>query len=89
MSLLEEIQKGLDENDTWWAWNGSVKTLEDEVIDERRWYNVRRQVISRGDELVAVEFCVGSTEMQEDTDLNGEAYVVRPVEVTVTKYVKV
>lgn len=89
MDLLEKIQEGLTSEDTWWCWNGSVKTLEDEIISEHRWYDRRRQVIEGDGQLVAVEFNVGSTEMQEDTELEGEAYVVRPVEVTVVRYERV
>lgn len=87
-TLIEDIQEGIDNEDPFWRWTKGIEILEDEIIDERRWYVVRRQVLRRDGELVAVEFCEGSTETQ-DTELNGEVYAVQPVEVTVTRYEKV
>ena len=42
--------------------------LEDEIIDTRRWHVRHRVVLQRGDETVAVEYNVGATEYQDDTE---------------------
>lgn len=89
MSFLDEVREGLESEDTFWRWTKGIDILDDDIIDERRWYSRRRQVIRQGDELVGVEFNEGATEYQEDTELEGEAYEVRHVEVTVTKYERV
>lgn len=89
MSLLDEVNEGLRNDEGFWQWRTGFEILEDQIIDERRWHVRRRQVVSKGDELVAVEFNEGATEYQDDTPMGGEAYEVKPVEVTVTKYERI
>jgi len=91
MSLLDEIVQDHEDDPGSFLWSGYT-VLENEIIDERRWYNRRRAVLIRvgeGDEYVTVEYNEGNSELQEDTDYVAEFYEVRPVPVTVTKFERV
>lgn len=88
MSLLEEINGMLEQDSLDFLYLKSYNVLEDEIIDEGRWDLRHRAVITNGAEHVAVEYSVGATEYQDDTEINGEAYEVYPKQVVVLKYVK-
>lgn len=95
MSLLEELQavepgyNGVtpyivqDESDV------ECELVSDEYMGSGRWSEHWTAVFKRDDEYVALDYEVPATEYQEGGDFEHEWYVVRPVEVTVTKYERV
>jgi hypothetical protein len=94
MTLFDEL------NAVEGGWNGvnrwtvedevdNVECVSDEFVSERRWTTLHTAVFKRGDEYVALDYESPATEMHEGGDFDHEFYVVRPVEVTVTKYEKV
>lgn len=95
MSLLDEckaLKPGFNGITEWSVLDEieNVTLVEDEYTGEGRWETYHRAVFKRGEELVALEYSSPATEMQEGQDQSlAEFYVVRPVEVTVTKYEKV
>lgn len=86
--LIDEIKERLANEDIDFLYDGSVQVLENEIFDQTRWSVVHRAVVHRDLEYVAVEYEVGATEYQDDTELNGEAYYVKPEVVSVIKYVR-
>lgn len=91
-SLLEDIQEVIDNDpegrEFLWS-NGLGEQVDNNIIDQHRWFYIKRVVFQRNDEFVAVEYCEGATELQDDTPSEAEAYAVRPVEVTTIRYDKV
>lgn len=94
MTLLEKIQEDFEEEEgqPFWAWGSKYNVIESEMVDQRRWVTMFRDVISHPDfpgEYVAVCYDQGSTEMQFDEDINAEFSSVVPKEVVTTIYVEV
>ena len=88
MTLIDSIRAMLEEDDDSFLYNKDWTVIENEIIDQTRWAIIKRTVITDGKDYVAVEYSTGATEYQDDTDLEGTAYVVYPKQVVVTKYVK-
>lgn len=88
MTLLDEVNGYLENQELDFLWLDGVEIVEDVVIDTTRWSLVNRTIIKRGDELVGVEYETGSTEYQ-DTEPNGRAFNVVARQVTRTEYVEV
>jgi hypothetical protein len=88
MSLLTAIEALLEDDSDAFLYNKDWTILENEIIDQTRWAIVNRAVITDGNDYVAVEYCTGATEYQDDTELDGTAYEVSPQQVVVTKYVR-
>ena len=91
MTLLDEIIAAIAENPTLNQWEvedeiENVETVDHEFLGSGRWTEQHRAVFKRGDEYVALNYEVASTEMQEGSEGESTAYAVEPVQVTVTKY---
>jgi len=94
MSLLDEFQAQLATDENLSAGDFEVlipdaRLVSDEFVDSLRWVEVWTAVFKRGNEYVGLDYQVPSSEYQEGSEGESEVYVVRPVEVTVTKYEKV
>lgn len=89
MTLLDEVNGYLENQELDFLWLNGVEIVEDVVIDTTRWSLVNRTILRRGDELVGVEYETGSTEYQDDTEPNGRAFNVVDKQVTRTEYVEV
>ena len=94
MSLLEDVREYLAEEEGASASEvadvlDNVSLVSDEFVDSGRWSEHWTGVIARGGEFVAVDYEVPATEYQEGGDFYSEAYEVKPVVVTVTKYERV
>jgi len=66
-----------------------VTKIDEEFIEEHRWYNLYLYVyhVEEEDRYVGVHAEVASTEYQEHD--SGEAFEVRPTTKTITTYIKV
>lgn len=84
--LDEELLAG-----KWVSKGTSTERVSWETLDTSgRWGNAIQIVYKRGEELIAVSDMEPATEMQDWGDYGKpEIYPVRPIEVTVIKYVKV
>lgn len=72
--------------------NDGITVLENEHIDSSRWTEIYRLVWSEGENFFAYTYDVPSTEYQEgsESEFDPRGIIeVKPIEVTVTKYVEV
>lgn len=91
MTLLEELQALLAENENLRPYEvedelEGIETVSDEFQNSGRWVEHWTAVFKRGNELVALDYELPSTEMQEGSEGPSEVYEVEPVKVTVIKY---
>ena len=93
MSLIEQMQKEYAEDeDQFWHWTPDYNIIESEIIDQGRWETLWQDIVSHKDfpnEYVRVVYSRGSTEMQDDTEINAEFAKVFPKSVTVTQFMVV
>lgn len=66
---------------------GAEFVVEYAIVNETRWGNIVDDVLGRGDDLVRLRYEVASGD--EDCEYRPEFRDVRPVEVTIAKYVTV
>ena len=92
MDFREDLEADLAKNGGGWidfVWSSdNVEEISDEIVDQDRWATYHEMIIKYGDRYYKINYDRGSTEYQESS---GEYTIteVKPVEVTVTKYVKV
>lgn len=85
-TFMQDAVAGFAAGETDFTWVGGVKNVYREIKSEHRWYNRVFEVYERDGETIGVEYDEPATEIQEGQDLNGRAFPVKSVEVTVTKY---
>lgn len=89
MTLLQEVTDTVNSKgaaNAAWIYRGEL--VSEEVVSTGRWDERILVVIERGVESVGIEYSAGLTEYQEDTEENPEVYYVKPVPMTVIKWVK-
>lgn len=89
MTLLQEITDAVNTDgaaNTTWKYRKEL-VLSDETINTGRWEERVLSVVQRGYDSVGIEYSVGLTEYQ-DAEEEPEVYLVKPVVVQVTKWVK-
>lgn len=95
MSLLDDVKKVIDNEvsslrgDCIEDYVDDVTLVEDICHGSGRWTEHWTAIVQRGNEFVGIDYELPSTEYQEGSEGDSEAYPVEPYEVTVTKYRKV